>query len=200
MPSSSAGDDRSREEPGIPELNLLRELERRFRALTELLYDTSVSAERLDTEVLPYIAQDVTFKDPWQSAGGREAYRLGMKGFHAMFRFRFEFRQVNVQLNARGDGGRAIVDGVMQLEQLRWLYVFPLRTLLVYDFVLPKGLQPPARPLITTHEEMWSFGDMIEAVPLVSRFYDVFRPAFSRGFLAASRLACRWQKRKSSRG
>ena len=114
-----------------------------------------------------------------------------MAGFHAMFRFVFEFHQVNVQLNARGDGGRAIVDGVMQLKQFSWLYTYPLRTLLAYDFVIPDPAQPE-RFLITTHEEMWSLGDMIQAIPLVGRFYsDVFRPAFARGFLVASRVASR---------
>jgi hypothetical protein len=111
-----------------------------------------------------------------------------------MFRFDFEFFQVNVQLNAEGTGGRAIVDGIMHLKQLSWLLTYPLRTILVYDFALPERASPtaPLAPRIQRHEEMWSLGDMLAAVPLVGPFYrDRFRRAFSRGFLVASRLACR---------
>lgn len=177
-------------------------LEERFRELTDLLYDTSVPADRLEAEVLPHLAEDVTFKDPWQSGRGKEAYRLGMKGFHALFRFRFDFLQVGVQLNPAGDGGRAIVDGTMQLQQLGWLYTYPLRTMLVYDFALapPESATAPGHVLITAHEELWSFGDMIEALPLVGRVYrGLFRPAFARGFLAVSRFAIAVQERMLAR-
>lgn len=173
-------------------------LEQRIRALTALLYDTSVPAARLDAEVLPHLAEDVTFQDPWQSGRGKETYRLGMKGFHALFRFHFDFLQVSVQLNPAGDGGRALVDGTMQLEQLAWLYTFPLRTLLVYDFVLPCPDGPAAaeRLLITAHEELWSFGDLLEALPLLGRVYaGLFRPAFGVGFVAVSRFASALQER-----
>jgi len=166
-------------------------LERELRRLTALLYDTRVPAERLEREVAPYLAESVTFTDPWQTGVGKANYRLGMAGFHAMFRFRFKFHQVTVQLDERGERGRALIDGVMQLEQLRWLFTYPLRTLLVFDFVVPDP-GAPERFLITDHEEMWSVGDMIAAVPLLGRAYaKMFRPLFARGFLAASRLASR---------
>jgi hypothetical protein len=162
-----------------------------FKQITALLYDTSFPVERMEREVAPHIAENVTFKDPWQFGKGKPAYRLGIAGFHAMFRFDFESRQVSVQLNADGNGGRALVDGVMHLKQFEILFVYPLRTLLVFDFNLPTP-NDPANFLITAHEEMWSVGDMIEAAPLVGGFYArIFRPTFAWGFLLASRFATR---------
>jgi len=174
---------------------LIRELEAKFRHLTELLYDTRVSPQRLEEEVLPHLAEEVTFKDPWQTASGRDRYAAGMKGFHALFDFRFEFHQVCVSLDAQASGGRALVDGVMHLRQSSRVFTYPLRTILRYDFTLasPAGATGPLLQ-ITAHEEMWSLGDMIEALPLVGRIYaGAFRPAFARGFLVASRLASRWK-------
>lgn len=169
----------------------LKMFDEKFQHLSALLYDTSVTQERLDTEVMPFIDEAVTFKDPWQADSGKARYRAGLGGFHAMFRFVFEFRQVSVSLNSDHSGGRAIVDGVMQLKQFSPLFTYPLRTILVYDFVIPDPSKPD-QFLITTHEEMWSFGDMIEAVPLVGRWYArAFRPGFAKGFLAASRVAVR---------
>jgi hypothetical protein len=177
---------------------LIRALEERFRRISELLYDTRVPAQVLEEEVVPFLAEDVTFTDPWQHGSGKETYRRGAAGFHCMLRFDFDITQLNVQLEEGQLRGRAIVDGVMQLRQFSWLYTYPLRTLLVYDFTL----QPPGdsrglpRPLIHAHEEMWSLGDMIEAVPAVGWFYkSVFRRAFSYGFLAASELCRRMKQR-----
>jgi hypothetical protein len=175
----------------------IRELEERFRRLSELLYDTTVPPQRLDEEVLPYLAESVRFIDPWQQASGREKYRLGAAGFHCMFSFDLDIFQVNVQLDDTGRRGRAMVDSVMNLKQVEWLYTYPLRTLLVYHFVLTDpGAGGEVRFLIHTHEEMWSFGDMIEALPLVGWLYkNVFRKGFSYGFLAASYLCCRRRRR-----
>lgn len=77
-------------------------------------------------------------------------------------------------------------------------------TLLLYDTsVPPQRVDEEVTPhldanvsdvkfLIQAHEEMWSFGDMIEAIPLAGWFYKkIFRPGFSRGFLRASQLVCR---------
>jgi hypothetical protein len=173
---------------------LIRELEERFRHLTDLLYDTRVSPQQLEDQVLPLLAEQVTFKDPWQVGVGRDKYTVGMKGFHAMFDFRFEFHQVGVALDARATGGRALVDGVMHLRQSSRVFTYPLRTILRYDFTLaPHGEAAVPLLQITAHEEMWSLGDMIESLPVVGRIYaGAFRPAFARGFLAASRLASRW--------
>jgi hypothetical protein len=173
---------------------LVAELEARFRHLTDLLYDTTVSPQRLEEEVLPLLDAGVTFKDPWQIGVGRDKYVVGMKGFHAMFDFRFEFHQVSVSLDAQATSGRALVDGVMHLWQSR-RFSYPLRTILRYDFTLASAAGATAPLLqVTTHEEMWSLGDMIEALPLVGRLYaGAFRPAFARGFLVASRLASRWR-------
>jgi hypothetical protein len=174
---------------------LIRELEAKLRHLTGLLYDTRVPPQRLEAEVLPHLAEEVIFKDPWQVASGRDKYAVGMKGFHAMFDFRFEFHQVSVSLDAQGSGGRALVDGVMHLWQSSRVLTYPLRTILRYDFTLASPAEATGPRLqITAHEEMWSLGDMLEALPLVGRFYaGAFRPAFARGFLVASRLASRWK-------
>ncbi|WNG50614.1 hypothetical protein F0U60_45680 [Archangium minus] len=175
------------------ERTLIQSLEERFRRITELLYDTRVPADVLDEEVLPFLAEDVSFTDPWQRGAGRETYRRGAAGFHCMFSFDFDITQLNVQLEEGGLKGRAIVDGVMNLKQFSWLYTYPLRTILVYDFTLLAPTSPGGdfKPLIHAHEEMWSFGDMIAAVPGVGWVYkNLFRRGFSYGFLAASAL-CR---------
>ncbi|WP_375754925.1 hypothetical protein [Corallococcus exercitus] len=171
---------------------LIEQLEARFREVTRLLYTTSIPASVLDAELMPMMAEDVTFTDPWQKGGGKETYRKGAAGFHCMFRFDFDIYQLNVQLEPDGKSGRAIVDGVMNLKQFAWLYTYPLRTLLVYDFTLQRGEDGgEVLPLIHAHEEMWSFGDMIANVPGVGTLYNRFRNAFSVGFLAASALCGR---------
>lgn len=162
-------------------------LETRFKELSLLLYDTSVRPAQLESDVIPYIADGVVFVDPWQTEGGRERYRAGLNGFHAMFRFHLEIRQVNVTLNAGKTGGSALLDGVMHLRQFAPVFTYPLRTILRYDFVLEAN-----GPRIFYHEEMWSFGDMLEAVPVFGAFYRrIFRPGFAQGFLVASRIAAR---------
>jgi hypothetical protein len=169
----------------------VRALELKFRQLTSTLYDTSNSAARMEAEVAPFLADDITFVDPWQTESGKAAYRLGMAGFHAMFRFDFTLTQCCVTLDEAGKSGRAIVDGVMHLNQIEPLFSYPLRTILTFEFEL---LDPdrPEQLLIHRHEEMWSLGDMIEAVPFLGKFYSrFFRPAFAKGFLAASKLASR---------
>lgn len=184
---------------------LVGRLEERFRHITELLYDTSIPSHRLDEEVLPFVDQDICFTDPWQQACGREAYRRGAAGFHCMFHFDFVIRQLHVRLedpllDETARKGRALVDGVMRLRQLGWLYTFPLRTFLVYEFVLTApGSDAPEPPfVIHSHEELWSFGDMLAAVPLLGWGYRrLFRPGFSRAFLAAS-AAC--QVARGARG
>ncbi len=171
--------------------DLIRKLEERFRQLSLLLYDTSVDPARADVEVAPLLDDEVRFTDPWQEASGRAKYRLGLAGFHALFRFTLQIAQVSVQLAEDGAGGRAIVDGVMNLQPLGPRFTYPLRTILVYDFALSGGGAQP-RISIRTHEEMWSIADMIAALPAVGWFYRrIFRPGFSRGFLAASWLGAR---------
>jgi len=180
---------------------LIGEVEARFHHLTDLLYDTRVPPQRLEDEVLPHLAEEVTFKDPWQVAAGRDRYAVGMKGFHAMFDFRFEFHQVCVSLDEEASSGRALVDGVMHLRPSSRTFTYPLRTILRYDFTLVSSAQATGPRLrITAHEEMWSLGDMLEALPLVGRIYaGAFRPAFARGFLVASRLASRWKAASDGR-
>ena len=178
---------------------LIRGLEERFRKVSELLYDTRVPADVLREEVMPFVGEDVVFVDPWQTGGGREVYERGAAGFHCMLRFDFDITQLNVQLDEGQRKGRAIVDGVMNLRQFSWLYTYPLRTILVYDFTLEASEGGALRPVIHKHEEMWSLGDMIEAVPGVGWVYaKLFRPAFSRGFLAASARCERKRGARSS--
>jgi hypothetical protein len=59
---------------------LISQLERQFTTITQLLYTTSVPSALLDRQVLPYIADDIIFKDPWQEGGNKQLYRIGMKG------------------------------------------------------------------------------------------------------------------------
>ncbi|RKG82376.1 hypothetical protein [Corallococcus terminator] len=171
---------------------LIEQLEARFRDVTRLLYDTTIPARVLDEELMPMIAEDVTFTDPWQKGGGKETYRKGAAGFHCMFRFDFDIYQLNIQLEPDGKSGRAMVDGVMNLKQFAWLYTYPLRTILVFDFTLQRGEDGgEALPLIHAHEEMWSFADMIANVPGVTTLYNGFRSTFSKGFLVASAVCGR---------
>ena len=149
-------------------------LSRRFTELTHLLYDTSVPASVLQEKVYPYLAPDIEFRDPWVKASGLRHFWIGLKGFHAVIRFKFEIAQIAVQLNERGDGGRVLVDGVMQLNQLV-VYTYPLRTQLVYEFTMtPDG----ARLQFTSLEEMWSLGDLIANAPGLARPYEVYRRFF----------------------
>jgi hypothetical protein len=194
MTTASTSSGRGQGNPvGHGERALIQQLEERFRRMTQLLYDTSVPARVLDEEVLPFLSEDVSFTDPWQRGAGRETYRRGAAGFHCMFSFDFDIFQLNVQLDEGQKKGRAIVDGVMNLKQFSWLYTYPLRTILVYDFTLVRSTAPGGDviPLVYAHEEMWSLGDMIAAVPGVGWVYkNLFRKAFSYGFLGASAL-CR---------
>eukprot|EP01120_Amphizonella_sp_Union-15-10_P015309 TRINITY_DN7855_c0_g1_i2.p1 TRINITY_DN7855_c0_g1~~TRINITY_DN7855_c0_g1_i2.p1 ORF type:complete len:105 (-),score=24.41 TRINITY_DN7855_c0_g1_i2:86-400(-) len=79
----------------------------------------------------------------------------------------------------------------MNLRQFSWITTYPLRTILVYDLaILDVDLDDNrVEFLITDHEEMWSFGDMIEALPLVGWAYNLFRRSFAFGFLGASALS-----------
>jgi hypothetical protein len=55
------------------------------------------------------------------------------------------------------------------------VYTYPLRTILVYEFtMLPDG----QRLQITSLEEMWSFGDLIENLPGMKWPYEVYRRFF----------------------
>lgn len=163
-------------------------LEARFRELTLLMYDTGVPIPVLRERVFPYLSPDIEFVDPWLVARGRERFEAGLPGFHCAFRFDFDIAQIGVALDARGEGGRAMVDGTMNLRSIP-SYTYPLRTILVYDFALGRGARGL---LIDRQEEMWSFGDMLAHAPFpVGWLYrDVFRPASGRFFTAFFRLSC----------
>jgi hypothetical protein len=164
-------------------------LEARFREITRLMYDTRVPRATLEERAIPLLALNVEFVDPWLRARTRRVFAIGLRGFHCVIRFDFDIFQLGVHLNERGDGGHAIVDGVMNLRQLGF-YTYPLRTILVYDFVLSgdgEELQ------ITKLEEMWGFGDMIANAPLlVGHAYDgILRPAWGHFFTGLFWLACK---------
>ena len=167
------------------------ELAATFRRLSERLYDTSVPMSVLDDEVTPLLDANVTFTDPWQHGEGIDRYRLGLAGFHAMLRFTLEIKQVSVTVDAERANGRAIVDAVMHLKPVAFLPSYPLRTILTYAFRLVPGDE--AHPFrITAHEEMWSFGDMLAAVPGLGTLYGkIFRRGFTHLFLGASYLSAR---------
>ena len=73
-----------------------------------------------------------------------------------MLHFTFDTFQLNIKLNNDEVTGRCIVDGIMNLQQFSWIYTYPLRTILVYDFRL-LNTQNPDEPQfeIFRHEEMW---------------------------------------------
>lgn len=177
-----------------PRGEVIEELEAHFRRLTHALYDTDVPAPEVDAQVRPWLADTVSFVDPWQHGVGLARYRLGLAGFHTMLKFHFELAQVSVKYEAGTGSGRALVDGIMQLKLLAPLYVYPLRTILVFDFKVSDegGETGGVKFLIHAHEEMWSIADMIAALPLLGSLYrSVFRPGFALGFLGASWLSAR---------
>lgn len=163
------------------------QIEALFRELTLLMYDTSVPLSTLSERVNPYLSPDIVFVDPWVHVRGRRRFEIGLRGFHCVIHFDFTISQLAAQLDESGRRGRVLVEGVMNLRQLR-VYTYPLRTILVYDFVLTE--QDPGL-LITKVEEMWSFGDMIENLPLVGRLYDgLFRRFFGAFFTRMFWLSC----------
>ncbi|CAF0981813.1 unnamed protein product [Adineta ricciae] len=171
---------------------LVNQLERQFHTITQLLYTTNVPGALLDRQVLPYIADDVIFKDPWQEGGDKKLYRIGMKGFHNMFHFTFDTFQLNVKLNDDGTTGRCIVDGIMNLQQFSWIYTYPLRSIFVYEFRLlnTDNIDDPKFEIFR-HEEMWSFADMIDGIPGIGWMYkNLFRRSFGYFFVALSALSC----------
>src|SRR5262249_8757521 len=99
------------------------EIAAKIRELTLLLYDTSVPLATLEERVVPYLSPRVAFIDPWIIARGRRKFRIGLRGFHCAIRFDFEIKQLAVELDGRR--GRALVEGVMNLRQLR-VYTYPL--------------------------------------------------------------------------
>lgn len=167
----------------------IQKLEAQFRQIVLLQYDTSVPVSQVDVALEPYLDENVSFKDPWQTAQGKQLYQTGQKGFHCLFFFHLEITQLNVTLNKAGTQGRTLVDGVMYLRQFGWLFTYPLRTLLVYDFTVQKSQVGKVQFLITHHEEMWSLGDMVENLPGMRQCYKRFRESFGRTFLLVSKVS-----------
>lgn len=177
--ASKLGQEREPASPNASQMSA-RKLEERFSRLSQLMYTTSVPLSTLEDEVVPYLAPNIEFVDPWVRVRGGAKIRTGLRGFHCIIHFDFDVFQLNVQLNEARDGGRVIIDGVMNLRQLRF-YTYPLRTILVYDFVMTdegRSFQ------VTKLEEMWSFGDLIQNAPVLGRFYEGFR--FVSGYVILS--------------
>jgi hypothetical protein len=152
----------------------LAELRERFMVLTHLMYSTKVPLGTLEREVIPFLAEDIEFVDPLVHARGRRLFRVGLRGFHCTFPFDFDIAQACVELHERGDRGRAVVDGVMNLRSIPF-YTYPLRTTLVYDFTLTDGNRSFQ---ITKVDEIWSAGDLLANLPVVGSVYDAARRAF----------------------
>lgn len=169
-------------------------IEEKFRRIIILQYTTDTPLKQLEEEVEPYLGRDITFKDPWQEGSGRELYKLGLKGFHCMFNFDFELLQITVDYNEKKKEGRVLADGIMHLKQFKRIisYSYPLRTFLVYNFVVSKidSEKKIVSFEIKMHDEMWSLGDMIENAPLIGGIYRWgFRRLFAAGFLTASAIS-----------
>ena len=97
-----------------------------------------------------------------------------------------------MKLNDDGLTGRCIVDGIMNLQQFSWIYTYPLRSIFVYEFRLTNTENPDDLKFeIFRHEEMWSFADMIDAIPGVGWAYkNLFRRSFGYFFVGVSALSC----------
>jgi hypothetical protein len=64
----------------IAKADFVGKLERKFTSITKALYTTSVPYDVLEKDVMPYIADDFIFKNPWQDGGDKNMYSIGMKG------------------------------------------------------------------------------------------------------------------------
>ncbi|UJR30772.1 hypothetical protein I4U23_018292 [Adineta vaga] len=155
----------------------ISQLEHEFATLTQFLYTTDVSSAVLEREVLPYIAKNIFFKDPCQEINGKELYAFSIKGFHHMFHLTFDKFQLNIKLNDDGKTGRCIIDGIANFKQFSWIYTYPLRLIVVFEFRLlnNQSINEPQFE-IYRHEEMWSLADLIDAIPGIGWFYkNIFR-------------------------
>lgn len=164
-------------------------VEKKITDIAIVQYDTSISPDEVENQVSDYLSSNIFFKDPWQEGSGKEKYLLGQKGFHCMFYFDLTLFQANVILDENMKKGRAIIDCNMNLRQLAWIYTYPLRTILVYTFEITHidHEKEEVKFQILEHEEMWSFGDLLENIPFFGTFYTkVFRRLFAIGFLSAS--------------
>jgi hypothetical protein len=187
----------------------INQLEREFTNIVQMLYTTDIPGALLERQILPYIAKNIIFKDPYQEISGKELYRIGINGFHNMFHFTFDTFQLNVKLNDDGKTGRCIVDGIMNLQQFSWIYTYPLRSILIFEFRLlnNQNIDEPQFEIFR-HEEMWlvffllvlfkkylinfrSFSDMIDAIPGIGWLYkNIFRWGFGYLFVGISALSC----------
>lgn len=170
--------------PTLPGLGLA-DIERRFRRMTLLMYNTSVPASILAEEVYPYLAPDIEFVNPWRRVRGAETYQTDLFGTHHGARFDLDIAQMNVRLSERRDAGRVLVDSTLSLRLLP-RRAYPLRLILTYDFEM---LEEGERFHVTRHEEMWSVGDILQNLPVAGRCYDVLRSLLGYAFTGAVMLS-----------
>jgi len=157
-------------------------IEEHLVAIVQMLYDSSYSIETLDEQVFRYCSDRITFVDAWQTPKGMDNYRGQFNGLRNMgIKFEFDRRQYGTQW--RKEGGRFICEGWFTTTVwLPWLR-FPLRTFSIHEFVLTD--QNDKGFLIYNHEELWSFTEMLEKMPIVGTLYNGFR-WFAARFFAAS--------------
>lgn len=98
---------------------MIAQLELLFERLVRLQYNTSVPSSEADVLLRGHLHKDVYFRDPWQAGGGLAAYRLGLRGFHAMFSFHWENLQLHATLNEDGSRARVLCDGWMHVRAAR---------------------------------------------------------------------------------
>ncbi|WP_437304064.1 hypothetical protein [Sorangium sp. So ce388] len=170
--------------PTLPRLGLA-DLEKCFRRLALLMYDTSVPAATLEKEVYPYLSPGIEFVNPWRRVRGVETYRVDLSGARGGARFDLDISQLHVQLSEPRHAGRTLVDSTMHLR-LSPRRSSPVRMILTYDFDL---IDAGERFQITRHEEMWSFGDILRSAPLIGRSYDVVRSCSGYLFTGAVLLS-----------
>jgi hypothetical protein len=170
--------------PTLPGLGLA-DIEKRFRRMTHLMYDTSVPASVLAEEVYPYLAPDIEFVNPWRRVRGVETYQIDLSGTHRGVHGDLDIAQMNARLSERRDAGRVLVDSTLSLRLLP-RRAYRLRMILTYDFEM---LEEGERFHVTRHEEMWSVGDILQSLPLAGRGYDVLRSLSGYVFTGAVLLS-----------
>ncbi|XXX74234.1 hypothetical protein WMF30_41980 [Sorangium sp. So ce134] len=170
--------------PTMPRLGLA-DLEDRFRRLSLLMYDTSVSIATLEKEVYPYLAPGIEFVNPWRRVRGVETYQVDLSGARGGPRFDLNVSQLSVRLCEPSDAGRALVDGILYLR-LFPRCAYPVRMILTYEFDMIDGGESFR---ITRHEEIWRIGDILRNAPLIGRSYDVFRSCSGYLFTGAVLLS-----------
>ncbi|KAF0974867.1 hypothetical protein FDP41_006341 [Naegleria fowleri] len=149
------------------------DLEKRFSSLTHLIYNTQTKVQDLDEHVAPFLDEHVSYEDPFQFVSGKNTVLTQLKGCHLSMFFESKIEQLDIQMKENQEGGRVLIDAWMNMNQFKWIIgTFPIRTILVYDFVM---INEGSSFLITNLKEMWSLGDVIEQIPFIGWCFNLFR-------------------------